>query len=77
MTLERVEAAVQQTVQDALTNLAEIAGTHELGFDIPFEAEWAIRNGVKQLFYDQLKFRAKKDAAIEAFAAQWGEGLKR
>ena len=75
MTLERVEAAVQQTVQDALTNLAEIAGTHELGFGVPFEAEWAIRNGVKQLFYDQLKFRAKKDAAIEAFAVQWGESV--
>ncbi len=75
MNLERVEAAVQQTVQDALTNLAEMADTYEFGFEVPVEAEWAIRNAVAQMFYEQRKFRAKKDAAIEAFNAKWGESI--
>lgn len=60
MTLERVEAAVQQTVQDALSNLAEIAGSYESDCPVSIKAEWSIRNGVKQLFYDQMEFAAGK-----------------
>ena len=77
MTLRQVEIAVQQTVQDALTNLAEIADVHESDCPVSEQAESSIRSGVREIFYDQIRSRQKDEIDLRWFRTLFGPLLNK
>ena len=77
MTLKQIETAVQQTVQDALFNLAEMADEYEGDCPVSEQAEESIRDGVQQLYWDQVGFRQKDELDLKTFRALFGPLLEK